>query len=500
MLRIYNTLSRQLEVFEPIEPGRVRMYVCGMTVYDYSHIGHARAMASFDIVYRWLVELGYAVEYVRNHTDVDDKIIRRANEKGEDALSLSRYFIDVLEEDLLALGMVPPTHTPKVSDHIAGIVAMTTALIDKGHAYAVQAGEPAEEKKADVYYAVESFPRYGELSGKRLDDLRAGERIEVDDRKRHPGDFALWKAAKPGEIAWPSPWGPGRPGWHIECSVMATALLGESFDIHGGGIDLVFPHHENEIAQSEAATGRHPFARYWMHNGHLTLDTGKMSKSIGNIVRIRDILDEVPAETLRMLYLDTSYRSPLPYSSSRLEEALVGLDRIYQAKELVEQMALGASDALDGDGATILAQATRFPTEFAEAMNDDFNSAKGLSLLFELARDVNRYAYGRPKVVKKSATLAAPLLVAFELVGRVLGIGALASDVWFQEVRQKRLKKMGRTEDEIEARLRDRAAARGNKDFAKADAIRKELADFGVVVMDGAGGTTWRMQVAPPAA
>jgi cysteinyl-tRNA synthetase len=495
VLRIHNTLSRQLEVFEPLEPGRVRMYVCGMTVYDYSHIGHARAMASFDLVYRWLVELGYAVDYVRNHTDVDDKIIRRANEKGQDALALSRYFIDVLEEDLLALGMVPPTHTPKVSDHIDGIVAMTSTLIEKGHAYAVPVGSGS-----DVYYAVESFDRYGQLSGKRLDDLRAGERIEVDERKRHPGDFALWKSAKPGEIAWPSPWGPGRPGWHIECSAMATSLLGNGFDIHGGGIDLVFPHHENEIAQSEAATGHHPFARYWMHNGHLTLDTGKMSKSIGNIVRIRDILDEVPAETLRFLYLETSYRSPLPYSSSRLEEALAGLDRIYQAKELVEQMALGTSEPLPEEGAAVVAEAERFPTEFADAMNDDFNSAKALSLIFDLARNVNRYAYGKPKVVKRSAVLAGPVLAAFALAGRVLGIGALASDVWFQEVRQKRLRKMGRSEDEIEARLRDRAAARANKDFPKADAIRKELADLGVVVMDGTAGTTWRMQVAPPEA
>ena len=490
MLRIHNTLSRQLEVFEPLEPGRVRMYVCGMTVYDYSHIGHARAMASFDMVYRWLVELGYAVDYVRNHTDVDDKIIRRANEKGEDALALSRYFIDVLEEDLLALGMVSPTHTPKVSDHIAGIVAMTSTLIEKGHAYPVD---------GDVYYAVESFPRYGNLSGKRLDDLRAGERIEVDERKRHPGDFALWKAAKPGEISWPSPWGPGRPGWHIECSVMAASLLGETFDIHGGGIDLVFPHHENEIAQSEAATGKHPFARYWMHNGHLTLDTGKMSKSIGNIVRIRDLLEEVPAETLRVLFLDTGYRSPLPYSSARLEEVLAVLDRVYQAKALVEQMALATNEPLSEEGAAIAAQAERFAAEFADAMNDDFNSAKALGLLYDLARNVNRYGYGKPKVVKKSAALAAPLLAAFALVGRVLGIGALASDVWFQEVRQKRLKKMGRTEDDIEARLRDRAAARASKDFAAADAIRKELADLGVVVMDGAAGTTWRMQVAPPA-
>jgi cysteinyl-tRNA synthetase len=491
VLRIYNTLSRQLEVFEPLEPGRVRMYVCGMTVYDYSHIGHARAMAAFDVVYRWLQELGYSVDYVRNHTDVDDKIIRRANEKGEDALTLSRYYIDVLEEDLLALGMVPPTHTPKVSDHIAGIVAMTSKLVENGHAYAVD---------GDVYYSVESFPRYGALSGKRIDDLRAGERIEVDDRKRHPGDFALWKAAKPGEIAWPSPWGPGRPGWHIECSVMATALLGSGFDIHGGGIDLVFPHHENEIAQSEAATGHHPFAKIWMHNGHLTLDTGKMSKSIGNIVRIRDILEEVPAETLRMLYLETSYRSPLPYSTGRLEEALAGLDRLYQAKELAEQMALGTEDALPDDGAALAARAERFGPEFADAMNDDFNSAKALSLLFDLARDVNRYAYGRPKVIGRSAALAKPVLAAFALVGRVLGIGALASDVWFREVRQKRLRKMGKSEAEIEARLRDRAAARGSKDFAAADAIRKELAELGVVVMDGAAGTTWRMQVAAPAA
>jgi cysteinyl-tRNA synthetase len=489
-IRVYNTLSRAVEPLRTATPGRVGMYVCGMTVYDYCHIGHARAMMSFDLVYRWLLERGYEVVYVRNHTDVDDKIIRRALELGEDPLHLSERFIRALDDDLARLGIQAPTHAPKVSETIDGIVAMVATLIEKGHAYAIG---------ADVYYSVESFPAYGRLSGKRLSDLRAGERVEVDESKRHPGDFALWKGARPGEPAWDAPWGAGRPGWHIECSAMAKRFLGDSFEIHGGGIDLVFPHHENEIAQSEAASGCAPFARYWLHNGHLTLESGKMSKSIGNVMRIRDILDRVPAEALRMLYLGSHYRSPLPYAEERLIEALGALDRLYLAKETLAQMAGQPAEPLErvladlGEPARALHEASAgFADRFGAAMDDDFNSALALAQLYELTRQVNRFG-NNPKWRKRGGALAEGALACFALAARVLGIGGMAPADWFEEVKAKRLAASGLDAAAVEARLAARAEARANKDWAASDRIRDELLALGVVLMDGAAGTTWRM-------
>ncbi len=492
-MRITNTRSRQLESFTPTEPGHVKLYVCGMTVYDYCHIGHARAMLTFDVVYRWLKARGWRVTYVRNHTDVDDKIIARAAELGEPPLALAQRFIDALDEDLARMGNVRPDLEPRVSDNIEGIVAMTATLIEKGHAYAVD---------GDVYFAVDSFDRYGQLSGRKLEDLRAGERVDVDTRKRHPGDFALWKSAKPGEVAWPSPWGQGRPGWHIECSVMSTRHLGDSFDIHGGGIDLVFPHHENEIAQSECASGTHPFARVWMHNGHLNMAGTKMSKSLGNIIRIRDILDEVPAEALRLLYLESHYRSPLPYSAERLKECLVALDRVYSAKEVLEEMAarpVGASAAelvrdLGDQAADLHEKATGFRAAFAAAMDEDFNTGKAIALVHELARSANRFANNR-KWRKRAAALAQPALEAFALAGEVLGIGGLESGAWFDQVKSRRLAALGMTAEAVEARIQARLDARAAKDWAAADAIRVELDQHGIVLMDGPQGTAWRMRL-----
>ena len=492
-LRLTNTLSRTVETFEPAVPGKVSMYVCGMTVYDYCHIGHARAMITFDLVYRWLTERGYDVTYVRNHTDVDDKIIARAAELGEHPLALSARFIEYLDEDLAALGLRVPTAQPKVSDSIEGIIAMTATLIERGHAYDVD---------GDVYFAVESFEGYGKLSGKRLDDQRAGERVDVDSRKRHPGDFALWKSAKPGEVAWASPWGDGRPGWHIECSVMATAALGDTFDIHGGGIDLVFPHHENEIAQSECATGHAPFAKYWMHNGHVTMGETKMSKSLGNFIRIRDILREVPAEALRLLYAESHYRSPLPFSSDRLMECVVALDRLYHAKEVLEGMATqqpGASAEalvveLGEPAAELHAKATGFAAAVRGSMDDDFNTAASVGHLFELVRAVNRFGNNK-KWLTRSAALAGPALEAFALAGRVFGVGALPAEEWFHQVRERRLAALGKTESDIQARIDARIDARTAKDWAAADDIRAELDALGVVLMDGAQGTSWRMKV-----
>ncbi|RME20874.1 MAG: cysteine--tRNA ligase [Deltaproteobacteria bacterium] len=498
-LRLYNTLSRTIETFEPAIPGRVRMYVCGMTVYDYCHIGHARAMITFDVVVRWLREKGLDVTYVRNHTDVDDKIIARALELGEDPLALSARFIEALETDLGRLGLVEPDVSPKVSTHIDAIIDMIRSLIDRGHAYVTDGG--------DVWFSVESFPRYGQLSGKRLDDLRAGERIAVDDRKRHPGDFALWKAARPGEPAWDSPWGRGRPGWHIECSAMATRHLGETFDIHGGGIDLVFPHHENEIAQAECATGHSPFARYWMHNGHLTLvdDEGtpvKMSKSLGNVINIRDLLDEVPAEAVRILYLDSHYRKPLPFSRQRLQDALMAAERVYLARQALETMAAREPAApasqvaadLGGDAQALYELAQGFEPRFAAAMDEDFNTARALGELFELVRAVNRFANHR-KWWKRSSALAAMVLPCFDLAGRVLGVGGTDSTAFFDELTDKLLARAGLDRADIEARIDARQQARADKDWARADALRDELDALGVVVMDGPQGTTWRMRV-----
>ncbi|MFN7145408.1 MAG: cysteine--tRNA ligase, partial [Myxococcota bacterium] len=369
-IRLYNTLRRTIEPLETREPGKVGLYVCGMTVYDYCHIGHARAMLSFDFVVRHLRHRGYEVEFVRNHTDVDDKIIARAKEKGIDPLALSAMFVDALEEDLAGVGLLPPTRTPRVSDHIGDILDLIGKLVERGHAYKADNG--------DVYFAVESFPEYGKLSGKKLEDLRAGERVAVESAKRHPADFALWKAATgdPAEPVWDSPWGKGRPGWHIECSAMSRHYLGDTFDIHGGGIDLVFPHHENEIAQSECGTGHGPYARYWMHNGHLTfprqteagVETEKMSKSLGNVVRIRDILAQVPGEALRMLYAGTHYRSPLPYSTEGLTAALASLDRLYTAKEtaleVVQKSASAPIEQLGDVGREVHALATDFARKF----------------------------------------------------------------------------------------------------------------------------------------
>ncbi|MES2640274.1 MAG: cysteine--tRNA ligase [Myxococcota bacterium] len=491
-IRLYNTLHRTIEPLETREPGKVGLYVCGMTVYDFCHIGHARAMLAFDFVVRHLTHRGYEVNFVRNHTDVDDKIIARAKERGTDPLALSAFFVNALEEDLAALGLVTPTRTPKVSEHIPDILALIGSLVEKGHAYKADNG--------DVYFAVESYPAYGHLSGKKLDDQRAGERVAVETSKRHPGDFALWKAASgdPAEPGWDSAWGKGRPGWHIECSAMARHYLGDTFDIHGGGIDLVFPHHENEIAQSECATGHGPYARYWMHNGHLTLDKEKMSKSLGNIVRIRDILREVPGEALRLLFGETHYRSPLPYSTEGLVRALGALDRIYSAKEAaIEIAAKGTATPIAevGDaGQELYALAIAFPAQFDATMDDDFNTSEAIAHLFDLVRAVNRFGNDK-KARAKGALVMAPVLTAFALAADVLGIAAMEPQAFFDEVKQKRLAAAGKSPDTVEALIAARAAARAAKDWAEADRLRAELDNEGIVVMDNPTGSTWRMRV-----
>jgi cysteinyl-tRNA synthetase len=482
MLVIHNSLTGAKEPFRPIEPGKVRMYACGMTVYDFCHIGHARAHVVFDVVARYLRWSGYQVTFVRNITDIDDKIIRRAAENGETLQALTQRYIDAMNEDFAALGIQPATHEPRATEYTdnAKIQAMIQALIDRGHAYAADNG--------DVYYRVASFPEYGKLSGKRLADLRAGARVEVDEAKSDPLDFVLWKAAKPGEPAWASPWGPGRPGWHIECSVMSTELLGEHFDIHGGGLDLKFPHHENEIAQSCGATGA-KFVNYWMHNGFVRVDEEKMSKSLGNFFTIREVLAKYPAEAIRYFVLSSHYRSPLNYTEQNLDQAEAALRRLYTALRGVP--AGGTADEA-------------WVARFRAVMDDDFNSAEALALFQQLAGVLNTAKAGGDSA--GAASFAATLR---SLAG-VLGLLEADADEWLKRggrIYSSVQRFSGKTaaideqppaagiplcEHEIEARIEDRMQARKRKDFAEADRIRDELASAGIILEDGPGGTTWR--------
>jgi len=458
MLQIYNSQTRKKEEFVPIEPGRVRMYVCGMTVYDLCHLGHARVLVVFDVVYRYLCALGYQVDYVRNITDIDDKIIDRANERGEFYADLTERFIAAMHEDAEALGILPPTREPRATAHMAEILAMIRVLVDKGHAYVAANG--------DVYYAVASFDGYGKLSGKDPRELRAGARVEVEAAKRDPLDFALWKAAKPGEPAWDSPWGAGRPGWHIECSAMSTACLGNHFDIHGGGADLQFPHHENEIAQSEGATGE-PFVDCWMHNGFVRVNEEKMSKSLGNFFTVREVLSHYRPEEIRYFILTSHYRSPLNYDDEHLDNARGALTRFYTAlRGLPEASPSGAG---------------AFRERFHAAMDDDFNTPEAVAVLFELAREINR-------VRAEDGPAAAALGAELKALGGVLGI--------LRDDPETYLRGGGSEEGPTDAQVRElidrRVAARKAKDWAEADHIRDELQAAGILLEDGPEGTIWR--------
>ena len=460
MLQIYNSLTRQKEDFVPIEPGKVRMYVCGMTVYDLCHLGHARVLVVFDVVVRHLRALGYEVTYVRNITDIDDKIIQRAHENGEPIDALTGRFITAMHEDAEALGVLPPDLEPRATTSMDEILAMIETLVAKGYAYAAGNG--------DVYYDVSRFEGYGRLSGKNPEDLRAGARVEVAEAKDDPLDFVLWKAAKPGEPSWPSPWGAGRPGWHIECSAMSTQCLGNHFDIHGGGMDLQFPHHENEIAQSEGATGCH-FVNYWIHNGFVQVDQEKMSKSLGNFFTVREILTRYQPEEVRYFILASHYRSPLNYSDDNLDKARAALTRFYTALRGVSP-----GEALEG---------SEYQRRFSAAMDDDFNSAEALAVLFELARELNR--------AREAGTGEAPRLAA-TLVHLGARLGILQADP-LQYLRGQPVRTTGGLEDEeIEARIQARLDARARKDWAEADRIRDELQAAGIQLEDAAGTTRWR--------
>ena len=464
MLQIFNSLTKQKEIFTPIEPGKVRLYVCGMTVYDYCHLGHARVLVAFDVVVRYLRRAGYAVRYVRNITDIDDKIIQRAAENGEEVTTLTDRFIKAMHEDSAALGVLPPDNEPRATHSIADIIAMIATLIAKGYAYAAGNG--------DVYYDVSRFTTYGRLSGEQPDDLRAGARVDVDEAKDDPLDFVLWKAAKPGEPSWDSPWGAGRPGWHIECSAMATRCLGEHFDIHGGGMDLKFPHHENEIAQSEAATG-HKFVNVWMHNGFVRVNEEKMSKSLGNFFTVREILTRYRPEEVRYFVLASHYRSPLNYTEDNLDQARAALLRLYTA--------------LRGHGRADGALDTIFQERFTVAMDDDFNTAEALAVLFSLANECNRARGAEPE---RAARLAATLAE----LGGALGILQEDPDLYLQAAPTMARQDAQFDATEIEALIAQRVAARQAKLWAESDRIRDLLKARGIVLEDAAGGTTWRRQ------
>lgn len=439
------------------------MYVCGMTVYDYCHLGHARMLVVFDAIYRYLKASGYEVTYIRNITDIDDKIIRRALENGETIQQLTGRFIDAMHEDTDALLIERPTAEPRATDTIAEILDMISTLVEKKHAYQADNG--------DVYYSVESFAGYGKLSGKRREDLLAGARVDIDENKRDPLDFVLWKAAKAGEPSWPSPWGDGRPGWHIECSAMSTAKLGAHFDIHGGGQDLQFPHHENEIAQSEACTG-HKYVNYWIHNGFVRVNEEKMSKSLGNFFTVRDILKHYAAEEVRFFILNSHYRSALNYSDEQLDNARAALTRLYTALR-----GYGQAESLSADfGAS-------YRGRFAEAMDDDFNTPEAIAVLFDLAREINRL---RDQDMAEAASVAALLR---ELAG-ILGLMQSNAEDYLQSTPDNR----GLSADDIEKLIAQRTAARTDKNWAESDRIRDLLKGQGVVLEDSAAGTSWRRE------
>ena len=456
-MHIYNTLTRRKEPFKPLVDGKVSMYVCGMTVYDYCHLGHARVMVAFDVITRYLRHRGYDVTYVRNITDIDDKILKRAEENGEPIDALTERMIAAMHEDEARLNVLPPSQEPRATRHIDDIIAMIETLIDKGFAYAAANG--------DVYYRVRKFTDYGKLNNRQLDDMRSGARVDVDVHKEDPLDFVLWKAAKPGEAHWHSPWGDGRPGWHIECSAMSTCCLGDTFDIHGGGPDLTFPHHENEIAQSEAATGK-TYVNTWMHAGAVRGNQEKMSKSLGNFFTIRDVLAEHDPEVVRYLLVASHYRSAINYSADSLVEARKSLTRLYTA--------------LDGVNADEQAAASDAAERFTAAMDDDFNTPIALAALFDLARDLNR---------AKSAQPAEAPRLAGELkrLAGVLGLLQQTPQTFLKGAQQQ----VALSEEEIEAKIAERQAAKGSKDFARADAIRDELAALGIILKDSREGTTW---------
>lgn len=475
-LKVYNSLTRQKEEFKPQKGNEVTMYVCGPTVYDLSHIGHARSAVAFDVIYRYLKYRGYDVKYTRNYTDIDDKIINRANKDAVPWNEISERYITAFDEDMAALGVELPTFRPKATATIKEMLNVIQTLINKGFAYVLD---------GDVYYSVRKFKDYGKLSGKNIEELEAGARVEVDERKEDPLDFALWKASKPGEPWWESPWGKGRPGWHIECSAMSQKFLGETIDIHGGGKDLIFPHHENEIAQSEGATGR-PFVRYWIHNGFVNIEKEKMSKSLGNILTIRDALGDYSAEVIRLFLLSSHYRSPIDYSEESLRDAETALDRFYKTVERIESNWPDIKNApLDKNRGSLQL--------FIDAMDDDFNTAYTIGRIFDEVNNANRLMDDAIKsgVDRKLKEVLPVIMAIFREMGKILGVFNKTTEEYFQEKKMY----LNIPPEEIDKLIARRTEARKNKDFKKADEIRKSLEEKGILLEDTAKGTIWRVKI-----
>lgn len=495
-LRIYNTLSRKKEEFEPLHPGEVRMYVCGVTVYDRCHIGHGRAALVFDTIYRYLCYKGYRVTYVRNITDIDDKIINKANQENADAREIAERYIRSFQEDMKNLDVTPPTYEPRATDHISDIIAMIQTLIDRGYAYTVH---------GKVFFSVSRFDRYGRLSHKRVEELVAGTRFEPDEDKRDPADFALWKPMKPGEPSWPSPWGPGRPGWHIECSAMSTKYLGETFDIHGGGRDLVFPHHENEIAQSEAATGK-PFVRYFVHNGFVTNEGVKMAKSLGNIISIREVVEQTDRETVRLLLLSHHYRSPVDFSQQALAEAFQNMERFYLLLKAIDERLEGspgprrfeeagtAETVSESEKTATLEPLLDFEKRFEQAMDDDFNTALAVAHFYEMARVLNRIMHRPVAGTDLDLSLLARGRKCFKAQGAVLGLFQFDPPTYLARRKETDLQRVPLEEGEITRLIKERDSARKARDWKRADEIRDYLAAHNILVEDGPEGTRWRVK------
>jgi len=492
-LRVYNTQTRRKELFEPVKADKVGLYVCGITAYDTCHVGHARSAVVFDVMARFFKHQGYDVTFVKNFTDVDDKIINKANALGRSIGDIAEQYIREHNEDMDAMGVQRPTVAPRATDHIGGMISLIEILLQKDLAYV---------SHGDVYFSVGNFPEYGKLSGRSLDEMMAGARVDINEKKRNPLDFALWKASKENEPWWESPWGKGRPGWHIECSVMSQKYLGDTFDIHGGGEDLIFPHHENEMAQSTGATGK-PFARYWLHNGFVRVDHEKMSKSLGNFATIRDMLKLYHPEVLRLFILQSHYRSPLDFAETSIHEARVGLERFYallkSGKDIQSAAPNVDTPALEGfskPGAEMAKRLQLLKTQFLEAMEDDFNTARAIGYLFDTVRQANNYL----ELTKKGAPSPEKIAIIREIketmaeMGEVLGLFQEDPDEYFRLDREREAAKRGLDVVEIEQLLVDRNVARAQKEWAKADQIRIGLAARGVTLKDGPSGTTWMIE------
>ena len=482
MIRVYNTMNRRKDELIPLSQDKIGMYVCGVTVYDYCHIGHARSILVFDMIYRYLKKKFKHVIYVRNFTDIDDKIINRANQEGKSYKEIAEKYIEAFYQDVNALGTLKPDFEPKATEHISDMIELIKRLEEKGLAYTVD---------GNVYYEVKKFKGYGKLSGRSIEEMIAGARIEIDEKKKDPLDFALWKSSKPNEPWWESPWGKGRPGWHIECSAMSMKYLGETFDIHGGGMDLIFPHHENEIAQSEGATGK-PFVIYWIHNGFVNIGKEKMSKSLGNIVLIRDITKRYHPELLRLFLLKTHYRSPIDFTFEALDKEKESIERLYRTKErILELLPESKEEGISEETEKALKILKEDKKEFFKAMDDDFNTAAALGKLFEAVREYNRFIDKGGVSLKEKGLVSSFMHSFFEEVSDIFGILKLHPEEWFKQLRTEGLEL---PQEEIERLIAERSKARREKDYKKADEIRDFLKSKGIILEDRPDGTTvWRL-------